>query len=96
MRLDKYLKVSRLIKRRTLAKEVADQGRITINEKVAKASSAVKVGDELAIRFGQKIVTARVEELRDTVKKEDAAKMFTILKEERLEKIEPAFIDDED
>ncbi|KOS70346.1 hypothetical protein AEA09_02305 [Lysinibacillus contaminans] len=96
MRLDKFLKVSRLIKRRTLAKEVADQGRITINEKVAKASSAVKVGDELAIRFGQKIVTARVEELRDTVKKEDAIKMFTILKEERLEKIEPAFIDDED
>lgn len=96
MRLDKYLKVSRLIKRRTLAKEVADQGRITINEKIAKASSAVKVGDELAIRFGQKVVTARVEELRDTVKKEDAAKMFTILKEERLEKIEPEFIDDED
>ncbi|MFB7159011.1 RNA-binding S4 domain-containing protein [Lysinibacillus sp. NPDC056232] len=96
MRLDKFLKVSRLIKRRTLAKEVADQGRITINGKVAKASSAVKVGDELAIRFGQKIVTARVEELRDTVKKEDAAKMFTILKEERLEKIEPEFIDDDD
>ncbi|MEG0260719.1 MAG: RNA-binding S4 domain-containing protein [Lysinibacillus sp.] len=96
MRLDKFLKVSRLIKRRTLAKEVADQGRITINSKQAKASSAVKVGDELAIRFGQKIVTARVEELRDTVKKEDAIKMFTILKEERLEKIEPQFIDDED
>ncbi|KMY30698.1 MULTISPECIES: RNA-binding S4 domain-containing protein [Lysinibacillus] len=96
MRLDKFLKVSRLIKRRTLAKEVADQGRITINGKIAKASSAVKAGDELAIRFGQKIVTARVEELRDTVKKEDAAKMFTILKEERLEKIEPEFIDDED
>lgn len=96
MRLDKFLKVSRLIKRRTLAKEVADQGRITINGKVAKASSSVKAGDELAIRFGQKIVTARVEELRDTVKKEDAAKMFTILKEERLKKVEPEFIDDED
>ncbi|MET4562251.1 ribosomal 50S subunit-recycling heat shock protein [Lysinibacillus parviboronicapiens] len=96
MRLDKFLKVSRLIKRRTLAKEVADQGRITINSKVAKASSSVKAGDELAVRFGQKIVTARVEELRDTVKKEDAAKMFTILKEERLEKVEPEFIDDED
>ncbi|EON74652.1 RNA-binding S4 domain-containing protein [Lysinibacillus sphaericus] len=96
MRLDKFLKVSRLIKRRTLAKEVADQGRITINSKVAKASSSVKAGDELAIRFGQKIVTARVEELRDTVKKEDAVKMFTILKEERLDKVEPEFIDDED
>ncbi|MCM0627076.1 RNA-binding S4 domain-containing protein [Lysinibacillus sp. OL1_EC] len=96
MRLDKFLKVSRLIKRRTLAKEVADQGRITINAKIAKASSTVKAGDELAIRFGQKIVTARVEEIRETVKKEDAAKMFTILKEERLEKIEPEFIDDEE
>ncbi len=96
MRLDKFLKVSRLIKRRTLAKEVAVQGRITINDKVAKASSAVKAGDELAIRFGQKIVTARVEQLQENARKEDAAKMFTILKEERLEKIEPEFIDDED
>ncbi|MEL4023631.1 RNA-binding S4 domain-containing protein [Lysinibacillus endophyticus] len=96
MRLDKFLKVSRLIKRRTLAKEVADQGRITINGKVAKASSAVKVGDELAIRFGQKIVTARIEDLKDNVRKEEANKMFTILKEEKLEKIEPQFIDDEE
>lgn len=96
MRLDKFLKVSRLIKRRTLAKEVAVQGRIMINGKVAKASSTVKPGDELAIRFGQKIVTARVEELRENVRKEEAMKMFTILKEEKLEKIEPEFIDDEE
>ncbi|BAQ09506.1 ribosome-associated heat shock protein [Bacillus sp. OxB-1] len=96
MRLDKFLKVSRLIKRRTLAKQVADQGRITINGKVAKASSVVKAGDELAIRFGQKIVTARVEVLKDSTKKEDAASMYTILKEEKLEKVEPEFIDDED
>lgn len=96
MRIDKFLKVSRLIKRRTLAKEVAVQGRISINGKVAKPSSTVKVGDELAIRFGQKIVTARVEELRETTKKDEAASMFTILKEERLEKIEPEFIDDEE
>lgn len=96
MRLDKYLKVSRLIKRRTLAKEVAVQGRIAINGKVVKPSTTVKVGDELAIRFGQKIVTARVEALMENAKKEDAQKMFTILKEERLEKIEPEFIDDED
>ncbi|CAM5212763.1 Ribosomal 50S subunit-recycling heat shock protein OS=Ureibacillus acetophenoni OX=614649 GN=SAMN05877842_12334 PE=4 SV=1 [Ureibacillus acetophenoni] len=72
MRLDKFLKVSRLIKRRTLAKEVAEQGRITINGKVAKASSSVKIGDELAIRFGQKVVTAKVEDLRENVRKEDA------------------------
>ncbi len=96
MRLDKFLKVSRLIKRRTLAKEVADQGRVTINGKVAKASSTVKPGDELSVRFGQKVVTAQVNEVKENAKKEDAAKMFTILKEERLEKIEPEFIDDED
>ncbi|TQR18192.1 RNA-binding S4 domain-containing protein [Psychrobacillus vulpis] len=96
MRLDKFLKVSRLIKRRTLAKEVADQGRITINGKVAKASSDVKAGDELSIRFGQKVVTASIDAIKDSAKKEDAASMFTIIKEERLEKVDPEFIDDED
>ena len=96
MRLDKFLKVSRLIKRRTLAKEVADQGRITVNGKKAKASSVVKEDDELAIRFGQKLVTARVDMLKDSVKKDEAGNMFTILKEEKLDKVEPEFIDDED
>lgn len=94
MRLDKFLKVSRLIKRRTLAKQVADQGRIQINGKIAKASSVIKEGDELTIRFGQKIVTAKIELLKDSTKKEDAASMYTIVKEEKLEKIEPEFIDD--
>lgn len=96
MRLDKFLKVSRLIKRRTLAKQVADQGRITINGKVAKASSVIKVSDELAIRFGQKIVTVKIELLKESTKKEDAASMYTILKEEKLEKVELEFVDDED
>ncbi len=85
MRLDKFLKVSRLIKRRPLAKEVADKGRISINGQQAKASSNVKVGDELSIRFGQKMVTVKVEELQDSTKKEDAASMYRLLKEERLE-----------
>lgn len=84
MRLDKFLKVSRLIKRRTLAKEVSDQGRITINGQQAKASSTVKVGDELTIRFGQKLVTVKVERLQETTKKEEAAEMYSIIKEERL------------
>ncbi|APT44575.1 RNA-binding S4 domain-containing protein [Bacillus safensis] len=83
MRLDKFLKVSRLIKRRTLAKEVADQGRISINGTQAKASSEVKEGDELQIRFGQKLVTVQVNELKDTTKKEEAAGMYTVLKEEK-------------
>lgn len=69
MRLDKFLKVSRLIKRRTLAKEVADQGRITVNGNQAKASTDIKAGDELEVRFGQKLVTVRVNELKDTTKK---------------------------
>lgn len=84
MRLDKFLKVSRLIKRRTLAKEVADQGRITINGVTAKASSTVKVGDELLIRFGQKLVTARVDELKETTRKEDASNLYTIIGEEKI------------
>ena len=95
MRLDKFLKVSRLIKRRTLAKQVADQGRITIDGKVAKASSDVAPGNELAIRFGQKIVTVTVNELKASTKKEDAETMYTIVKEEKLEKVEPEFVDDE-
>lgn len=74
MRLDKFLKVSRLIKRRTLAKEVADQGRISINGNQAKASSDVKPGDELTVRFGQKLVTVQVNELKDTTKKRRSCK----------------------
>jgi ribosomal 50S subunit-recycling heat shock protein len=85
MRLDKFLKVSRLIKRRTLAKEVADQGRIMINGQPAKASSAVKVGDELTVRFGQKVVTVKINELKETTKKEDAAEMYSVVKEEKVE-----------
>lgn len=96
MRIDKFLKVSRLIRRRTLAKQVADQGRITINGKVAKASSVVSVGDELTIRFGQKIVTVTIDQIKNTTKKDEATSMYTIFKEEMLEKVEPEFIDDED
>ncbi|WP_019244502.1 MULTISPECIES: RNA-binding S4 domain-containing protein [Bacillus] len=88
MRLDKFLKVSRLIKRRTLAKEVADKGRIYINGSQAKASSTVKVGDKLFIQFGQKLVTVRIEKLQETVKKEDAAAMYTIVKEEKIQQDE--------
>ncbi len=84
MRLDKFLKVSRLIKRRTLAKEVADKGRITINGLQAKASSNVKVGDELKVRFGQKVVTATVDRLQESTRKEDAGTMYTIVSEERV------------
>ncbi|MEG9298872.1 RNA-binding S4 domain-containing protein [Mangrovibacillus sp. Mu-81] len=84
MRLDKYLKVSRLIKRRTLAKEIADQGRILVNGTQAKASSNVKVGDELSVRFGQKVMRVKVERLLDTTKKEDASSLYSVISEERI------------
>jgi ribosomal 50S subunit-recycling heat shock protein len=82
MRIDKFLKVSRLIKRRTVAKDVSDQGRVWINGRDAKASTHVKVGDELSIQFGQKKVTIRVEVLSESTRKEDAAQMYTLLGEE--------------
>lgn len=84
MRLDKYLKVSRLIKRRTMAKEVASQGRVKVNGQQAKAGTEVKPGDELEVQFGQKHLTIRVERTEDTAKKEDAASFYTVLNEERL------------
>ena len=69
MRLDKYLKVSRLIKRRTVANDACDAGRVMINDKVAKASVDVKVGDIIDISFGNKNVKVRVTDVKDTVKK---------------------------
>ncbi|WP_048601119.1 RNA-binding S4 domain-containing protein [Rubeoparvulum massiliense] len=85
MRLDKFLKVSRIIKRRTLAKEVCDQGRVKINGLEAKASSIVKVGDQLEIRFGQKILTIRVDLLNEHSRKEDAKELYSLIKEESIQ-----------
>ncbi len=90
MRLDKYLKVSRIIKRRTIAKEVADKGRIKINGVLAKSSTDVKMNDEIEIRFGTKLLTVKVLDMKDSTKKEDALKMYEILKETRIETDEEA------
>lgn len=79
MRLDKYLKVSRLIKRRTIANDACDAGRVMINEKVAKASADVKAGDVIEIHFGMKSVKVEVTDIRDTTKKEEAKEMFKYL-----------------
>ena len=84
MRLDKFLKVSRLIKRRSVAKEVSEGGRIDINGREGKASSLVKVGDILAIRFGQKLVTVKIEKIAENIKKEEADMMYTIISEEKV------------
>ncbi|MBC8079039.1 MAG: RNA-binding S4 domain-containing protein [Gorillibacterium sp.] len=82
MRIDKFLKVSRLIKRRSVAKDVSDQGRVWINGKEAKPASTVKPGDELTIQFGQKNVTVRVDRIAETVRKDEAGEMYTLLREE--------------
>lgn len=76
MRLDKYLKVSRLIKRRTVANEACDAGRVTVNDRVAKASLDVKVGDVIQIAFGNKNVKVKVTNVKEVVRKEEAAEMF--------------------
>ena len=76
MRLDKYLKVSRLIKRRTVANEACDAGRVLVNGKPAKASVAVKEGDEIEIQVGSKAVKVEVLSVQETVKKEAAAEMY--------------------
>lgn len=79
MRLDKFLKVSRLIKRRTVANEACDAGRVLINGTVAKASTKVKVGDVIEIQFGVKTVKAEVLDIQDTTKKEEAKDLFRYL-----------------
>ena len=85
MRLDKYLKVSRIIKRRTVAKEVADKGRIKVNGVLAKSSTDLKVNDQIEVRFGNKVLTVKVLEMLDSTKKEDAFKMYEIISETRIE-----------
>ena len=79
MRLDKYLKVSRLIKRRTVANDACDAGRVLVNNKVAKASTNVSVGDKIDIEFGNKNVSVEVTQIVESTKKEDAKEMFKYL-----------------
>lgn len=79
MRLDKYLKVSRLIKRRTVANDACDAGRVMINDKVAKASVDVKLGDIIEIQFGTKSVKVKVTDIKETTKKDEAKEMFEYL-----------------
>ena len=79
MRLDKYLKVSRLIKRRTVANEACDAGRVFINDKPAKASTNVKVGDIIEIQIGNKEVKVEVLDVQETVRKEEAKELFRYL-----------------
>ena len=76
MRVDKYLKISRIIKRRTIAKEACDLGRVSLNGRVCKAGSEVAIGDVVEVRFGSGVFRARVLSLRENPRKEEAADMY--------------------
>ncbi|MDR1558358.1 MAG: RNA-binding S4 domain-containing protein [Clostridiales bacterium] len=79
MRLDKYLKVSRVIKRRTVANDACDAGRVTVNGKVAKASSEVKAGDVIEVKFGSATTAFEVLSVKEAVKKEEAGEMYRLI-----------------
>lgn len=79
MRLDKFLKVSRIIKRRTVANEACDQGRVSLNGKVAKASVDVKAGDIIEIRFGEKVFKAEILNVAEHVLKNEAAELYKVI-----------------
>jgi ribosomal 50S subunit-recycling heat shock protein len=81
MRLDKYLKVSRLIKRRTVANEACDSSHVTVNGKLVKPSYDVKLGDAITIAFGAKLVTVKVLDIRETTKKTEAVGMYEVISE---------------
>lgn len=85
MRVDKFLKVSRIIKRRTIANEICQKGYISVNGRTAKASTSLKIGDIITIFFAKKEVEYEVLELKDSTKKEDASKMFKIISEKTKE-----------
>lgn len=87
MRLDKFLKISRIIKRRTIAKEVCDHERITINGRIAKAGTEVKVGDILIINFGTKIIEVKVLDVPEVIKSNEAKSIYEIVREERKESL---------
>lgn len=85
MRLDKYLKTTRILKRREAAKELALQGRIWVNDRVAKPSTELKIGDTIRIRFGARLLEIRVLDIQKQVSKQNAQLLFEIIHEERIE-----------
>lgn len=88
MRLDKYLKVSRIIKRRTVANEACSGGRVSINGRVAKPAADVKEGDQLEIRFGNRVGKYQILSVKETVRKENAQDMYQVLEEDAQTKAE--------
>lgn len=87
MRLDKFLKVSRIIKRRTVSKEISESSRVKVNGKVAKPSTQLKIGDMIEIEFGRSILVVQVKDLKDHVLKDDSTMLYEIIEEKRKEEV---------
>lgn len=85
MRLDKYLKTARILKRREAAKELALSGRIWVNDRIAKPSTEIKIGDQIRLRFGSRILEIKVIDIQKQVSKQNAALLFEVIKEEKIE-----------
>ena len=83
MRLDKFLKVSRIIKRRTVSKEISESSRVKVNGKMAKPSTKLKIGDIIEIEFGRSILVVQVKDLKDHVLKDDSTMLYEIIEEKR-------------
>lgn len=96
MRLDKYLKVSRLVKRRPLAKQLCDAKRVMVNGKVVKPGVVVKVDDVIEIRYGNRVIEAKVTLLKEHVRKDEATTLYELLRQEKIEQIEKEFVDDDE
>ena len=90
MRIDKFLKVSRIIKRRTVSKEISESSRVKVNGKMAKPSTKLKIGDIIEIEFGRSILVVQVKDLKDHVLKDDSTMLYEIIEEKRKEEV---FID---
>lgn len=87
MRLDKFLKVSRIIKRRTLSKEMSEASRVKVNGKIAKPSTKLKIGDIIEVEFGRSVLTVKILELREHVLKDDSHMLYEIIDEQRKEEV---------
>lgn len=85
MRLDKFLKISRLIRRRTLAKQIADQERVKVNGQLAKPATTVAIGDKIEIQFGQTLLTVEVMKIKQHVQKDEADTLYQVVAEEKIE-----------
>ena len=83
MRIDKFLKVSRIVKRRTVAKDICGAGRVKLNGRPAKAGSELNVGDKLEISYGPRLLEVEIKELRENVAAKEASTLYTVLREER-------------